>query len=257
MLLRTLFEAINKADVAFCFGRFNPAHQGHIEVWKTVQDAGHRWFVGTNPSTHGPNDPLSFEEKTNWMKVIYPEISGHILPETSVLTLAARLYEMMGGNPNKSIAYVTDSADWQWAGKLLQDYNGKEGPHGVQKFARIIHIESPRVSSATALRTAARAGDESAFYAASGTDPKLQINGKSYFQTVSDAVNANPEKVKKVKKDKAAPEKKSEKLREVDNVNEGAVKELMMDLKSMSDREFQSRYNMTKSEARSNLKSNP
>jgi K+-transporting ATPase c subunit len=63
-------------------------------------------------------------------------------------------------------------------------------------------VESPRVSSATALRTAARAGDEAAFYAASGTDPKLTVNGQTYFETVVNAVQANPEKVKKVVKKK-------------------------------------------------------
>ena len=197
MLLRELFEGPD-ADAAFCFGRFNPAHQGHIEVWKAVRDAGNRWFVGTNPSTQGPNDPLRFEEKRAWMEAIYPAIKGHILPEVSVLTLASKLYSMLGDG--KTIAYVTDSNDWAWAGKVLNDYNGKQGAHGFYKFAKIQHVESPRVSSATALRTAARAGDEAAFYAASGTDPELRVGGKTYFETVQKAVYANPEKVKKAKK---------------------------------------------------------
>jgi hypothetical protein len=201
MLLRNLFEAAAPdADAAFAFGRFNPAHQGHIEVYKAVQAAGNKWFIGTNPSTHGPNDPLSFEEKSAWMQAIYPPIKGHILPEQSVVTLASKLYEMLGDD--KTIAYVTDSNDWAWAGKLLNDYNGKEGPHGYYNFRAIKHVESPRVSSATALRTAARANDEAAFYAASGTNPKLTVNGQSYFDTVVAAVSANPEKPKKVAKKK-------------------------------------------------------
>jgi hypothetical protein len=136
------------------------------------------------------------------MTAIYPAIKGHILPEQSVVTLASKLYEMLG--EGKTIAYVTDEKDWQWAGKLLNDYNGKEGPHGYYKFTAIRHVESPRVSSATALRTAARANDETAFYAASGTDPKLTVNGQTYFDTVVAAVGANPEKVKKVAKKKVA-----------------------------------------------------
>jgi hypothetical protein len=201
MLLRHLFEAARpSADAAFAFGRFNPAHQGHIEVYKAVQSAGKQWFIGTNPSTQGANDPLTFDEKSAWMTAIYPAIKGHILPEQSVVTLASKLYEMLG--KGKTIAYVTDEKDWQWAGKLLNDYNGKEGPHGYYKFNAIQHVESPRVSSATALRTAARANDENAFYAASGTDPKLTVNGQTYFDTVVAAVGANPEKVKKVAKKK-------------------------------------------------------
>jgi hypothetical protein len=209
MLLRNLFEDIGPvADAAFAFGRFNPAHQGHIEVYKTVQNAGRKWYIGTNPSTQGPNDPLSFEQKSAWMQAIYPAIQGHLLPQQSVVTLASKLYELLP--EGSTIAYVTDSKDWEWAGKLLNDYNGKEGPHGYYKFKAIKHVESPRVSSATALRTAARANDEAAFYAASGTDPKLTVGGKTYFETVVDAVGAHPEKVKKVakKKEPAATEGK-------------------------------------------------
>jgi len=202
MLLRQLFEDRRSvADAAFCFGRFNPAHQGHIEVWKAVESAGSRWFVGTNPSTHGPNDPLTYDQKTAWMEAIYPSIQGHILPEQSVVTLASKLFELLGKNPKATIAYVTDSNDWAWAGKLLLDYNGKEGPHGFYHFAKIRHVESPRVSSATALRTAARSNDMEVFYAASGTDRNLTVNGKHYFDTVVDAVQSNPEKVKRVKKE--------------------------------------------------------
>jgi hypothetical protein len=201
MLLRNLFEDIGPvADAAFAFGRFNPAHQGHIEVYKAVQNAGKKWYIGTNPSTQGPNDPLSFEQKSAWMQAIYPAIQGHILPQQSVVTLASKLYELLP--EGSTIAYVTDIKDWEWAGKLLNDYNGKEGPHGYYNFKAIKHVESPRVSSATALRTAARANDEAAFYAASGTDPELTVGGKTYFETVVDAVGAHPEKVKKVAKKK-------------------------------------------------------
>jgi hypothetical protein len=201
MLLRNLFEDMGPvADAAFAFGRFNPAHQGHIEVYKTVQNAGRKWYIGTNPSTQGPNDPLSFEQKSAWMQAIYPAIQGHLLPQQSVVTLASKLYELLP--EGSTIAYVTDIKDWEWAGKLLNDYNGKEGPHGYYKFRAIKHVESPRVSSATALRTAARANDEAAFYAASGTDPELTVGGKTYFETVVDAVGAHPEKVKKVAKKK-------------------------------------------------------
>jgi hypothetical protein len=210
MRLRELFED-SGADAAFCFGRFNPAHQGHIAVWEAVQNAGRKWYVGTNPKTIGPNDPLDFNTKSDWMKAIYPEITGHIIPETSVVTVASKIFEALGKNNNATIAYVTDSQDWQWAGKLLNDYNGKEGPHGYYKFRRIVHVESPRVSSATALRTAARAGDEQSFYAASGTDPKLTVNGKTYFETVVSAVGDHPEKIKKTKKEPAMAEGWSDK----------------------------------------------
>jgi hypothetical protein len=201
MRLQELFEAkVNKtkASAAFCFGRFNPAHQGHVEVWKTVESVGLQWFVGTNPNTQGPNDPLSFEQKSLWMQRIWQPISGHILPETTVLTTAASIYKKLGKGEH-TIAYITDESDWRWSGKLLSDYNGKETAHGFYQFASIIHVPSPRVSSATELRNAARAGDEAAFYRAAGTDPSLKVKGKTYFETVHEACAKFPEKKKKVK----------------------------------------------------------
>jgi hypothetical protein len=188
------------ATVAFAFGRFNPAHQGHIEVWRAVEEAGANWFVGTNPNTIGPNDPLTFQQKSAWMEEIYPPIAGHIIPKTTVLELAAYIFKKLRSNENASVAYVTDATDWAWSGKLLNQYNGVEGQHGYYKFAQIIHTPSPRVSSATALRDAARADDKVAFYHASGTDPKLKVAGKSYFDTVKEACEKYPLPVKRAKK---------------------------------------------------------
>jgi len=188
------------ATVAFAFGRFNPAHQGHIEVWRTVEQAGANWFIGTNATTLGPNDPLTFEQKSAWMTEIYPAIQGHIVAQTSVLTLAAYIFKKTRKNERATVAYITDAADWAWSGKLLNQYNGVEGAHGYYKFAQIIHEPSPRVSSATALRDAARADDRVAFYHASGTDPKSKVAGLTYFDTVKQAVEKYPLPVKRVKK---------------------------------------------------------
>ena len=188
------------ATVAFAFGRFNPAHQGHVEVWRTVEQAGANWFIGTNATTLGPNDPLTFEQKSAWMTEIYPAIQGHIVAQTSVLTLAAYIFKKTRKNERATVAYITDAADWAWSGKLLNQYNGVEGAHGYYKFAEIIHEPSPRVSSATALRDAARADDRVAFYHASGTDPKSKVAGLTYFDTVKQAVEKYPLPVKRVKK---------------------------------------------------------
>jgi len=205
MRLRQLFEAHHKATAAFCFGRFNPAHQGHAKVWEAVAHAGQHWYIGTNPTTIGPNDPLPFDVKRAWMTAIDPHVKGHIIGEKSVVTLASKIYETVGDNA--TVAYITDAQDWAWSGKLLHDYNGKEGPHGYYNFAKIVHIESPRVTSATDLRNAARAGDEETFYRLAGVDPQLTIRGKTYFETVAEACGHHPEKVKRAKKEKALAEK--------------------------------------------------
>jgi hypothetical protein len=200
MKINQVLVESTQASVAFAFGRFNPAHQGHIEVWRAVEDAGANWFIGTNATTIGPNDPLTFEQKSAWMEEIYPPIAGHIVAQTSVLTLATYIFKKLRNNEGASIAYITDETDWAWSGKLLNQYNGKEGAHGYYKFAEIIHVPSPRVSSATALRDAARADDKVAFYHASGTDPKAKVAGLTYFDTVKQACEKYPVPVKKAKK---------------------------------------------------------
>lgn len=200
MKINQILTEASGATVAFAFGRFNPAHQGHVEVWRTVEQAGANWFIGTNSSTLGPNDPLTFQQKSAWMTEIYPAISGHIIAEQSVLTLAVYIFKKTRKNENASVAYITDAADWAWSGKLLNQYNGVEGAHGYYKFAEIAHVPSPRVSSATALRDAARADDKVAFYHASGTDPKSKVAGLTYFDTVKQAVEKYPLPVKRGQK---------------------------------------------------------
>ena len=199
MLLNQLFESV-KANAAFAFGRFNPPHKGHVAVWNTVAKSGAEWFIGTNPGTSGPKDPLPYDVKTEWMTAIDPSVKGHVMPETSVLTLAVSIYKQLGERQGLTVAYITDDQDWAWSGKLLNDYNGKEATHGYYNFAKIVHVPSPRVSSATALRDAARAGDAKAFYAAAGVDPKLTVDGKNYYDTVVDYLAQHPIKVKKTKK---------------------------------------------------------
>jgi hypothetical protein len=165
-------EKIHKTTAAFCFGRFNPAHRGHAKVWEAVANAGQHWYIGTNPTTIGPDDPLPFNIKTAWMTAIDPGIKGHILGEKSVVTLASEIYKQVG--EDALVSYVTDAKDWEWSGKLLHSYNGKPGPHGYYNFKTPIrHVESPRVTSASDLRAAARAGNEKLFYQLSGTDPSL------------------------------------------------------------------------------------
>jgi hypothetical protein len=186
-----------KVGAAFCFGRFNPAHQGHAGVWDEVAGAGHKWYIGTNPTTIGPNDPLPFNIKTAWMEAIDPKIKGHVVGETSVVTLASKIYADVG--EGHYVSYVTDQKDWEWSGKLLKQYNGVKGPHGYYNFKDILHVASPRVTSATDLRNAARAGNEKLFYKLSGTDPSLTVGGKRYFETVAEACGQHPEKVKKSK----------------------------------------------------------
>ena len=193
--IKSLFRP--KLSAAFAYGRFNPAHKGHIKLWSLVHQASKIWYIGTNPNTNDAKNPLSFNDKTTIVESLYPDIRGHFVAEQSILTLASTIYHKLGEDPALTVAYVTDKSDWKWSGDLLNRYNGQSGTHGYYKFKNIVHIESPRVSSATEMRLAIDNQNESAFYEVSGVSPLLLINNKPYFEIVSAATTNT--KIKKLK----------------------------------------------------------
>jgi len=204
MLLNELFEKAGD-ELSIIFGRFNPPHQGHKAAWE-LMSSSKNWYVGTNASTQGPKDPLPFDIKVEAMKTIYPDIEGHILTSTSWLTMASELYEK---HTDAKLLVYTDE---EWVIKTLKDYNGVEGKaHGFYNFSDIEQKPTPRLSSATALRDAVRAGDKQAFSKAAGIDADTQIAGKSYFDLVAEYMAPHIEK----ELAKAAKKKKSEDIDEM------------------------------------------
>jgi nicotinamide mononucleotide adenylyltransferase len=200
MLLRHLFESKRDKSVGIIFGRFNPPHMGHMKAWEMASENS-AWYVGTNKSTQGPKDPLPFDIKVKAMEAVYPEIKGHIIAEVSWLTLASKVYKKYG---NVVLNVYTDEA---WVTKALVQYNGKEGAHGFYNFPNIQQQETPRLSSATALRNAVAADNRDAFGQAAGVDPNTLIAGKPFFDVVKYYLMPHAEKAaaKAVKKKAKEP----------------------------------------------------
>lgn len=205
MKLRELFENIYETEdeqkefdgglktIGVCFGRFNPPHKGHKGVWQAAA-SNPIWYVGTNQSTSGPKDPLPYDVKLQCMAAVWPKVAGHVIPEQSLLTLAARIFEEHGENVHLKVY-----TDEEWLYKTLAQYNGTEGKaHGTYKFAQIDWVKTARLASATDLRAAVRAGDKDAFYRDAGVKPDTMINvGKTahpMFDVVAHFLNKYPEK---------------------------------------------------------------
>ena len=176
MRLRQLFES--KGSVAIIFGRFNPPHKGHKAAWQMASKHPY-WYVGTNQSTQGPKDPLPFDVKVQAMTAIWPEVEGHIVAETSWLTLASKVYEEHG---DVTLFCLTDE---DWVTKTIVQYNGKEGPHGYYNFPNIKQQPTPRLSSATALRDAVASGSRDAFAHAAGVSAETDVAGHPFFDLVA------------------------------------------------------------------------
>jgi hypothetical protein len=196
MRLRNLFEAFGE-EVAIIFGRFNPPHKGHRAAWELASKSP-IWYVGTNESTVGPKDPLPYDVKVEAMKTVWPKVEGHIVPETSWLTLASKVYEK---NPNATLLCLTDE---DWVTKTIVQYNGKEGAHGFYNFKKIEQKPTPRLSSATALRDAVSKGDRDAFTQAAGVDADTPVAGKPFFDLVAEYLMPYQNAPKKVTKKKVA-----------------------------------------------------
>lgn len=196
MRLNELFEG-GKDIVAISFGRFNPPHKGHRAAWELMAKAGD-WYVGTNSSTQGPKDPLPYDVKIEAMKAIYPSLDGHLIATTSWLTMASELYKKY---KDAKLLVFTDE---DWVTKTIQQYNGQENTHGFYNFSEIEQQPTPRLSSATALRDAVKAGDRKAFSDAAGIDADTKIDGKAYFDLVAEYLMpyAEKEKAKAAKKKK-------------------------------------------------------
>ena len=198
MRLRQLFEA-KATEVAIIFGRFNPPHKGHRAAWEMASKSP-IWYVGTNQSTVGPKDPLPYDVKVEAMKTIWPEVEGHIVAETSWLTLASEVYK---NYPDATLLCLTDE---DWVTKTIQQYNGKEGAHGFYNFKNIVQKPTPRLSSATALRDAVAKGDRDAFTQAAGVDADTPVAGKPFFDLVAEYLLPYQNAPKKVAKKKKEPE---------------------------------------------------
>jgi hypothetical protein len=199
MKLRQLFEGMGQ-EVAIIFGRFNPPHKGHRAAWELAAKSP-IWYVGTNESTVGPKDPLPYGIKVEAMTAIWPEVEGHIIAETSWLTLASLVYEKHG---DVTLLCLTDE---DWVTKTIVQYNGKEGAHGFYNFKTIKQKPTPRLSSATALRDAVSKDDREAFATAAGVPADTPVAGKPFFDLVAEYLlpYSNAPVKKPAKKKVAAP----------------------------------------------------
>lgn len=215
MRLKELFE--EKLSVGIIFGRFNPPHKGHRAAWE-MASKNPQWVVGTNQSTVGPKDPLPYEIKIEAMKVIWPELEGHIVAEQSWWTLASMVYKKFG---DVSLNLYTDE---DALAQQVIGYNGKEGPHGFYNFTKIQQVATPRLSSATELRDAVKAQDKAAFGKAAGVDPDTNVSGYSFFDLVSHYLmpykHAEDEKIRvKAEKDRLKAEKELAKANKAKNTS--------------------------------------
>ena len=182
---RTKFNEAVGPHVSFSFGRMNPPHYGHEGLIKTLQSVAKNgaWALFLSKSQDAKKNPLTYAEKLAWVKTLYPQTQGHLVEDSSIKTFleaASHLYD----KGFRSATFVAGEDDMASMRPVLEKYNGKEMGHGYYQFEPLTFMESPRLTSATNAREAAKEGNPEKFELATRVPQNIIVDGKTLFQAV-------------------------------------------------------------------------
>jgi hypothetical protein len=182
---RTNFNEAAGPHVSFSFGRMNPPHYGHEGLIKTLISVAKNgaWALFLSKSQDAKKNPLTYAEKLAWVKTLYPQTQGHLVEDPSIKTFleaASHLYD----KGFRSATFVAGEDDMASMRPVLEKYNGKEMGHGYYQFEPLTFMESPRLTSATNAREAAKEGNPEKFELATRVPQNIMVDGKTLFQVV-------------------------------------------------------------------------
>ena len=168
--------------VVFTFGRLNPPHYGHGGLIKTLQlvakqKAAH-WYLFVSSKNEPEKNPLTYEQKCHWIRILFPEVEGHLVIDPSIKTplIAATWLYKQGF---RSATFVAGEDDMESYSQMIKSGNehGRKNPEAVRMgkgfyFEPLEFDISARLTSATNSRAAATNNDPEAF-ARSILGPKI------------------------------------------------------------------------------------
>ena len=128
------------STAVFTFGRFNPPTIGHEKLLKVVENTASSekgdYFIFMNHSQDIKENPLSYNQKLTFMKMMFPE---HRMAFTKskaehALELMTQIYEMHGYS--KVVMVVGDDRVEEFD-QILNKNSGEKGKHGFYRFEDI------------------------------------------------------------------------------------------------------------------------
>jgi hypothetical protein len=178
MNLRQLFEAeVGGKHLTFCFGRMNPPTIGHKQLLDTMVSVGGDYKIFVSQTQDKKKNPLDYQTKIKFMKMMFPEHAKNIIDDSSLNTIgkvASHVYNL----GYRDVTFVAGSDRLEDMRNLLQTYNGVEGKaHGFYKFETLDFKSSGEREdgaegvagvSASNARAAAANNDLTAFEEATG-----------------------------------------------------------------------------------------
>ena len=135
MYLRELFlSEDDRSTAVFAFGRFNPPTIGHKKLLDKVvsmtQQVNGKGYLFLSQKQNNKTDPLTFNEKQDYLKKFYPEI---VVGDAGVKTIIQALQKIQSEGRTRIVMVAGSDrvAEFQ---KLLNQYNGKPDKQGNQLY---------------------------------------------------------------------------------------------------------------------------
>lgn len=182
MKISELFESNNR-HVTFVFGRMNPPTVGHAKLLDTAAAQGGDYKIFVSQSQDKVKNPLDYQTKIKFMKLMFPDHAKNIVENTNLNTIV-KVADYLYNLGYKSATFVAGSDRLDDLKKLLVTYNGVEGKsHGYYNFDfldfkssgdREDGTEGVSGVSASGAREAAANGDIKKFKEATGAGQYAQ-----------------------------------------------------------------------------------
>ena len=193
--------------VVFTFGRFNPPTIGHQLLIKKVKEAGGRdSMIYASQTQNSKKDPLTFNNKIEWMKKSFPECAAYISSDPDIRNIFDALVNLYNKQYTE-IEMIVGSDRVKEFKTLMEQYNDKDARHGYYKFMRITVTsagerdpDSDNISgmSATKVRRAAAEGDLESF--SRGISMSLNaLDKEALYHDVRAGLNINEEVLQEVR----------------------------------------------------------
>tara|TARA_B100000424_G_C22941918_1_gene501218 strand:- start:1070 stop:2422 length:1353 start_codon:yes stop_codon:yes gene_type:complete len=136
---KSLLKEAKAKSAVMVFGRFNPPTIGHGKLLESAGNVARRFnaelYVYGSQSQDPKKNPLSNQQKMNFMKEMFPKYKNSIQADPNIRSAIDAAVKLNEGNDQLVMVVGSDRvADFK---KLLEQYNGRKAKHGYYEYDSI------------------------------------------------------------------------------------------------------------------------
>lgn len=122
-------------EITFTFGRFNPPTRGHGYLFNQLRNIAEdrNYLIFTSQTQDKKKNPLSYDEKIQFAREMFPTHARNIVKDTSIKTIFDVLVRLFNRGYEKINLVVGDDRIQEMR-QLIIKYNGVESGHGYYYF---------------------------------------------------------------------------------------------------------------------------